>query len=166
MRFLHGAVGLVTVVAGPLLLTSASAFPRPTPVTSERCFGGAVYESISGSPDAHQLFEEYLRGARSTLEDLHVRAPQLTDDPYFSGILSRAEGDVEAFTALSEVTRATPRPPVDQPLRAVDADGRLIAEVRFSSWIFDEQGSYAIDSATLPDPGRDPAEGCRQRTTR
>lgn len=165
MRFLHGAVGLVTVVAGPLLLAGASGAPAATPGVPARCYGGATYELIAGYPDAHQLLQAHLRLARWTLDDLRERAPQLTDDPYFPGLLGRAQGDVEAFTALSDLTESDPRPPLDQPLRAVDEDGELIAAVTFSSTFAEEQGTYAVDSATLPDPNRDPAHGCGPRST-
>lgn len=162
MRIAHSLAGTVAVIAAPLLLTGASYAPTTTASTvPNRCYGGAIYEFISGYPTAHELFDAQLRQSQYVLNDLHQRAPQLTDDPYLSGTLARTQGQVEAFTALLKEAPPGARPAFDLPVRALDEDGQLIAEVTFSSWIAAEQGTYAINGATLPNPGADPAHGCR-----
>lgn len=164
MRIAHRLVGTVAVIAAPLLLSGASY--APTTATSNvpnRCYGGAIHEFVSGYPTAHELIEAQLHQAQYLVDDLHRRAQQLTDDPYFAGALARRQGEVEGFTALLDQTPPGARPAFDAPLRALDDDGQLVAEITFSSWIAAEQGTYAINTSRLPNPGADPAHDCRPR---
>lgn len=163
MRTTHHLAGIAAVIASPLLLTGASTSPATGPAAPTRCYVSGVYDSFAGHPSAYDLMASYLQNAQRNYADLRQRAPQLTEDPYFPGYLGQAQGEVEGFTALLEQTRTTPHPAFDKPLRAVDDEGQLIAEVTFSATIATDQGTYAVGEAVLPDDSRDPAHTCHPR---
>ncbi|NIZ90279.1 hypothetical protein [Kineococcus rubinsiae] len=140
--------------------SAASDTPRPAQQRSPaRRYSGNIYETVSGFPTADDLMRACLEGARATIDDLTARAPEISSDPYFQGDLEHAQGAIEGFTALLDVARQTPRPALDAPMRALDDDGQLIAEVTFNMHIETTDGAYALASATLPHAGGAPMLG-------
>lgn len=162
MRTVHGLAGLVTVIAGPLLLagSSATVLAADSVLVPSRCHSYSIYESVSGFATAEELMGAALENAQDNHQYLLDRAPVSDEDPDFDVFTAGSRGEVEGFSALLATARRTPFPEMGAPLRALDSNGQLIAEATFNATIAETQGTYALDSVTLPAPGHDPDHGC------
>jgi len=164
MRTALRLAGIAAIIVSPLPLGGSAYAPAATsPNVPERCYSHTTYDyevDAAGFPSAQTALEEHLRIAQSNYQDLHHRAPQLTDDPFLPGFLGHAQGEVTGFTALLEKARSTSHSASYASLRAMDQDGQLIAEVTFNRTNGSSHGGFLIGEATMPDNTRDPARHC------